>query len=186
VLASWRSLYRSLIAAPLPLACFKRRLITTIWSAFLSSFILSACPFRCPAGQTRDDYYHIWTYNPRFYSLPISSSSIITIYGRITLDSTPIPMHRGTDKVAIKAGIYTYRSILMYGYQYCINRVRVLVFFCERLITVIGSIFLLRRMFPAGKHKQNTSKLRDTTTRCHPRCTNNRGAAEIKQDRDGV
>ena len=38
-------------------------------------------------------YYHIWTYNPRFYShrlvtWPIDTSRI-TIYGHITLDSTP-------------------------------------------------------------------------------------------------
>ena len=36
-----------------------------------------------PEGDGTVTYYHIWTHNPRFHSL-------ITIYGRITLDSTPV------------------------------------------------------------------------------------------------
>jgi len=43
----------------------------------------------------RHHYYHIWTDNPRFYSLEAAARAsmainiIISIYGRITLDSTP-------------------------------------------------------------------------------------------------
>jgi len=42
----------------------------------------------------RLEYYHIRTYNPRFYSLlegggTWQGGSNITIYGHVTLDSTP-------------------------------------------------------------------------------------------------
>jgi hypothetical protein len=56
-------------------------------------------------------YYHIWTYNPRFYSLQAPCSYFllrITIYGHITLDSTPSRLRAptGTEDISFGAEVH--------------------------------------------------------------------------------
>jgi hypothetical protein len=64
-------------------------------TAYIDASIVPPDTLESSEEASHSHYYHIWTYKPRFYSSRQSHrrrhhTPIITIYGHISLDSTPL------------------------------------------------------------------------------------------------